>query len=86
MSNDELPTTCVLHAQKLDRLVADMSAVRTALLGDDFGNHGFKQRIDLAEKEIREIRNAMVKLDVRVSIIAVGISVGAFVLKHLLWS
>jgi hypothetical protein len=79
----ELPTTCALHSTRLDALARDVTDIKQALLGHQpWGQPGLVQRMERTEQEVRGIKAAMVKLDVRVSIIAAGISVGAFALKY----
>jgi hypothetical protein len=39
---------------KLNQIESDVKEIKTALLGDDYGNKGFKQRLEKVEQHVEE--------------------------------
>ncbi len=39
---------------KLNQIESDVKEIKTALLGDDYGNKGFKQRLEKVENHVEE--------------------------------
>jgi hypothetical protein len=76
---------CILHGRQLADLMKDVQDIKHALLGDNYGTKGFAERVRDVEGDVKELKRAMVKLDLRVTAIAAGISAAVGVVKYLVF-
>ena len=44
---------------KLNQIESDVKEIKTALLGDDYGNKGFKQRLEKVEQHVEQSKKRL---------------------------